>query len=112
MKKILLMILFGSAINMLAMDMAAAEDNQSHSVYGWEMMTAQERQEHRNKMQSFKTEKEREAYRLEHHKHMDALAKERGIDLKGGPSEMMRRHAPAAGPGADGGHNPGMGRGK
>ena len=39
-------------------------------VYGWQLMSEQERNEHRTKMQSLKTPQERERYRLEHHKNM------------------------------------------
>ena len=50
-------------------------------VYGWQLMTQQERVEHRQKMQSFNTFKEREAYRLQHHKLMQERARERGMKL-------------------------------
>jgi hypothetical protein len=50
-------------------------------VYGWELMTPEERKAHREKMRSFKTAKEREEYRKEHHKKMQARAKAKGMKL-------------------------------
>lgn len=50
-------------------------------VYGWELMSEQERKEHRIKMQSLKTEQERERYRMEHHKKMMERAKKEGVTL-------------------------------
>ena len=54
-------------------------------VYGSQLMTEQERQEHRAKMQSMKTEAERDRYRMEHHKKMQERAKERGVTLPDKP---------------------------
>lgn len=67
-------------------------------VYGSQLMTQQERLEHRNKMRSLQTEQEREAYQLEHHKRMQERAKEKGVSLP--PEPMMR----------PGGRGPGGGR--
>ena len=50
-------------------------------IYGYDLMTAEERTEHRNKMRSLKTWEEREQFRKEHHEQMQARAKERGITL-------------------------------
>lgn len=50
-------------------------------VYGWQLMNEQERSEFQAKMRSMKTQQEREAFRLEHHKQMEARAKERGLTL-------------------------------
>ena len=51
------------------------------NVTGWSMMTPEERTEHRNKMRSFKTYDECKAYQEEHHKLMEARAKEKGASL-------------------------------
>ena len=76
-------------------------------IYGSQLMTRQERIEHRNQMRTLKTEEERNAYRLEHHNKMQERAKERGVTLPDSP--------PAAGggmgPGAGGGRGPGAGAG-
>lgn len=73
-------------------------------IYGSQLMTEQERIEHRNKIRSMKTVKEREAYQLEHHKRMQERAKEKGITL---PDEPPMRPG-SMGPG--GGMGPGPGR--
>jgi len=78
------------------------------SVYGWELMTEQERNEHREKMQSMHTEQEREAYRIEHHKMMQERAKERGVSLPE-PGERRRDGVINRRDGTGGGMGPGMG---
>ncbi len=50
-------------------------------IYGWELMTNEERIEHRNRMLSLKTEEEREEYRLQHHKEMQERARAQGRTL-------------------------------
>lgn len=57
------------------------------TVYGSQLMTEQERTEHRNTMRSFKTEQEREAYRVEHHKRMQERASEKGVSLPDSPQQ-------------------------
>ena len=79
---------------------------QDKMIYGWQLMTVEERAQHRAKMQSFNTEKEREAYRKEHHKEMQARAKARGVTI---PDTPMRSGGP--GPGARSGGG-GAGKGK
>jgi len=77
-------------------------------IYGYELMTAKERAEHRAKMASFKTEQEREAYREQHHKLMQARAKERGVDIP----EVPRQRGTGPGPGMrSGGTGSGSGGG-
>ena len=56
-------------------------------IYGSQLMTDQERIEHRTQMRNLKTLKERQAYQLEHHKKMQERAKEKGITI---PDEPMR----------------------
>lgn len=74
-------------------------------IYGYELMTPQERLEHRNKMRSFETQREREAYRLEHHKQMQERARVKGLTLP----DMPR--GTGAGMGRRGGMGSGGGRG-
>lgn len=60
----------------------ADEDDQTKPmVFGWQLMTPEERAEHRRQMRSFATVEERDAYRREHHKRMAERAKERGVTL-------------------------------
>lgn len=51
------------------------------NTWGWQLMTPQERTEHQNKMRSFQTYEECKAYQEEHHKLMEARAKEKGVTL-------------------------------
>jgi len=78
-------------------------------VYGSELMTKQERMEHRTKMQNMKTMEERERYRMEHHKKMQERAKERGVTLPGSP--QMRNGMDGGHGDMDGGPSGGMGGG-
>lgn len=48
---------------------------------GWQLMTAEERTEHQNKMRSFKTYDECKVYQDQHHKQMEERAKEKGVTL-------------------------------
>jgi len=76
--------------------------------YGWQLMTEDEITEHRSKMRSFKTEEEREAYRLEHHKLMQERAKELGVTLPDTPQQRGKGMGPGGGMGGGmgGGRNP------
>jgi hypothetical protein len=73
-------------------------------IYGYELMTPQERDEYHARMRALNTEQEREAFRLEHHKKMQARAKTLGKTLPDAPPPGMM------GPGG-GGMGPGGGRG-
>lgn len=75
------------------------------TVYGRQLMTEQERIEHRNKMRSFNTEQEREAYRIEHHKRMQERAREKGVTLPDRPQQRGK------GMKGFGGRTPGQGKG-
>ena len=52
-------------------------------------MTPQERNEHRDKMLGFKTVEECKAYTDEHHKQMEARAKEKGRPVPASPRQDM-----------------------
>jgi hypothetical protein len=100
------LLVAGITISAYAPPTYAAEETQAkqqEQVYGYELMTEQERAEHRTRMRAFKTEQEREQFRLEHHKKMQERAKERGVTL---PDEPMPR-----GKGMGGGQGGGMGGG-
>lgn len=53
----------------------------SDNTVGWALMTQEERNEHRQKMWSFKNYDECKAYQLEHHQAMEAKAKAQGKAL-------------------------------
>ena len=79
-------------------------------VYGWNMMTEQERIQHRETMSNLKTNKERERYQTEHHNKMMERAKERGLSMP----DMPMHQGPGM-PMRDGkgmGSGGGMGRGR
>ncbi len=99
------------------------QTQEQKQVYGWQLMTPEERAEHRAKMRTFNTKKEREAYRLEHHKKMEKRAKKRGVTLRGvtlkgvsipgAPSDRGRGMNPCGGRGTGmGGPGGGKGRGR
>lgn len=76
---------------------------QGDQVFGRQLMTQEEIQEHRRLMQGAKTQQEREQIRAEHHERMKERAKQRGITLPDEP--------PAKG-GGQGGGGQGLGKGK
>lgn len=81
---------------------AQARQQAQEEIYGSQLMTEQERIEHRTTMRTLKTQQERDAYRLEHHKLMQERAAARGIMLPDMP--------PRAGAGAGAGQGGGMGQ--
>lgn len=88
---------------------AMAEDE---VIYGRQLMTEQELAEHRAKMRSLKTEQEREAFRMEHHKLMQERAKARGMTLPDEPGPRGRGMGMGSGGGRGmGGQGPGTGGG-
>jgi hypothetical protein len=76
-------------------------------IYGSQLMTQQERNEYRQRMQQARTAEERERIRVEHHERMKVRAKERGVTL---PDQPPARPGRPMGPG--GGAGPGGGRGR
>lgn len=83
--------------------------DQDKMIYGYQLMTVEERAQHRAKMQSLNTAEEREAYRQQHHKEMQARAKERGVTI---PDTPMRSGGPGPGARSGGGGGGGAGKGK
>lgn len=88
-----------------------AQTQQQGQIYGSQLMTPQERAEHRAKMRAAKTTEEREQIRKEFHELMKARAKARGVTL---PDELPARGG-GMGPGGHGmspggGMGPGGGR--
>lgn len=73
-------------------------------IYGSQLMTKQERAEHRAKLRSLKTREEREAYRMEHHKKMQERAKEKGLALPDEPTARGGGMGQRGGMGAGGGY--------
>jgi len=75
---------------LMPVGLVVADEDEGRQAYGWQLMTQQEREQHRMKMQSMETREEREAYRKEQHEMMEQRAKERGITLPDDPRERGR----------------------
>ncbi|WP_248280628.1 hypothetical protein, partial [Aromatoleum aromaticum] len=84
----------GSALAQPAGGMPPVDD--TTPVYGSQIMTPQERAEHRDRMRAARTLEEREQIRAEHHERMVERAKERGVTL---PDEPPMRGRGMMGPG-------------
>jgi len=98
-----------------------AQTQKQEQIYGSQLMTQQERIEHRAKMRAAKTAEEREQIRKEHHEQMKERAKARGVTLPDEPPARGGGMGPGAGgmgPGGGGmgpgggGMGPGGGRGR
>ncbi len=98
-KYLLITTLSGALLLSSGMSMAAEDQ-----IYGSQLMTTQERAEHREKMQTATSEEERNRIRQEHHERMKIRAKEKGVSL---PDEM-----PARGKGMGMGKEMGNGQGR
>lgn len=68
-------------------------------IYGYELMTPQERTEYHARMRALNTEQEREAFRQEHYKKMQERAKAQGKTLPAAPPGMGPGMAPGGGKG-------------
>jgi hypothetical protein len=79
-------------------------------IYGSQLMTQQERNEYRARMQNAQTEQERERIRAEHHERMQARAKERGVTLPDKPPAGRGPAGPGGGTGTGAGPGAGSGR--
>lgn len=76
-------------------------------IYGAQMMTEQERSEHRAALRAAKNEQEREQIRRTHHDHMQSRAKERGVTLPDEPPPRGAGRGMGPGPGMGPGSGPG-----
>lgn len=88
----------------LAAGQEQVQQQQQEQAYGRELMTEQEREQHRLKMRSAKTAEERQKIRTEQHERMKERAKERGMMLPDTP--------PVRGGGMGAGGRMGMGGGR
>lgn len=82
---------------------------QDRDIYGSHLMTREERDQHRNTMGNARTAQERERIQAEHHQHMQARAKERGVTLPDMPAHMRGQ---GAGNGQGAGQGQGGGKGR
>ena len=73
-----------------------AQTQTQEQIYGSELMTPQERADYQARMRAAKTQQEREAIRLEHHKQMQERARAQGKTL---PDTPPADRGPGMGPG-------------
>jgi hypothetical protein len=117
-KRRLLAIAFASTLTALSSPLVLAQDTpskpaaKSEAIYGYQMMTPQERDEYRARMRNAASAAERQAVRDEHHAAMAERAKERGLTLPDRPTGAGP-YGPGQGrgPGGAGPGGPGMGPG-
>lgn len=81
----------------LAAEQEPAQAQKQPQVYGSQLMTEQERTEHRAKMRTAKTTEERDQIRKEHHERMKERAKERGVTLSDEPPAKGGGMGPGSG---------------
>jgi len=77
-----------SALMSVGVDVLAQDQAQTQTqvqIYGSQLMTAAERTEYQSKMRTLKTDKERDAFRLDHHEKMKVRAAEKGVTLPNSP---------------------------
>lgn len=86
------------------------QTQEQERIYGYELMTPQERSDYQTRMRAAKTAQEREAIRLEHHKQMQERARAQGKTLPDmpptnrGPGMMGPGGGGMMGPGGRGGY--------
>ena len=73
-----------SALMSMGVDVFA-QDQAQVQIYGSQLMTVAERTEYQSKMRALKTDKERDAFRLDHHDKMKVRAAEKGVTLPNSP---------------------------
>lgn len=103
------LILGPGLITVRGQEQEMTQMQERQQVFGWQLMSEQERQEYRRQMQQMKTEEEREAFRLEHHKMMKERAREMGVTLPDEPGPRGKGMGPGGGMGPGSG---GMGGGR
>jgi len=110
------MFLLGAvATPVLGQDQAPGPQNQfreQEQVYGWQLMSEEERSQYQRQMRSMSSAQEREAFRMQHHEMMQERARQQGVTLPDVPRSGGQGMGPGAGAGQQPGAGPGMGQGK
>lgn len=83
---------------------------EQEQIYGSQMMTEQERNEYRARINAAKTNQEREQIRMEHHERMMERAKAQGLSMPETPPK--KGTGMGSGKGMGGGYGGGKGGGK
>lgn len=87
-----------SALMIIGLDVFAQDQAQAQvQIYGSQLMTAAERTEYQSKMRALKTDKERDAFRLDHHDKMKVRAAEKGVTLPNTPPAVGAGPKPNSG---------------
>ena len=86
-----------------------AED--SDAVFGRQLMTQEELQQHRQTLKGLTTKEERQQYRKEHHQRMLERARERGVTLPEEPGKQGKGMGPKPGKGEQQGPGASQGQG-
>ena len=104
-------LLTASALMSMGLDVHAQDQVQTQvQIYGSQLMTPVERTEYQSKMRALKTDKERDAFRLDHHDKMKVRAAEKGVTLPNSPPAVGA--GPKANSGMGAGPGSGMGAGQ
>jgi len=104
-------LLTASALMSIGLDVHAQDQVQTQvQIYGSQLMTPVERTEYQSKMRALKTDKERDAFRLDHHDKMKVRAAEKGVTLPNSPPAVGA--GPKANSGMGAGPGSGMGAGQ
>ena len=99
-----------SALMSIGLDVFAQDQAQAQvQIYGSQLMTAAERTEYQSKMRALKTDKERDAFRLDHHDKMKVRAAEKGVTLPNTPPAVGAGPKPNSGLGVGTGMGAGQG---
>ena len=93
MSKRVLLVSILSGVLLVSSGLVLADDQEQpqervqtqEQIYGSQLMTKQERAEHRVEMRAAKTKEEREQIRKEHHERMKERARARGVSLPDEP---------------------------
>jgi len=117
MKKTLLITTFASVLSLtvgsaLAEDSVKSQAQNQTQIYGSQLMTKQERMEHRAQMRAAKSDAERKRLRKEHHERMKIRAKKQGVSLPAAPPAKGGNMGKGMGMGAKDGKGPGSGSGR
>jgi len=121
MKKTMLITTLASVLSLtvgsaLAEDSVQTQDKSQAQnrtqIYGSQLMTKQERIEHRAQMRAAKSDAERKRLRKEHHERMKIRAKKQGVSLPDVPPAKGANMGKGMGMGAKDGKGPGSGSGR
>ena len=103
-------LISASALVSMGVDVFA-QDQAQVQIYGSQLMTSAERTEYQSKMRALKTDKERDAFRLDHHDKMKVRAAEKGVTLPNSPPAAGTGPKATTGQGVGPGSGMGAGQG-